>query len=200
MSSFSSRLRALLVCLAGSGFLLSGADSAAIEPHPPGLQITVVEGQGAINNARAHTAREPVVEVRDQDGAPVNGAVVTFQTPASGPSGLFATGQTTFITQTDSAGRAVGRGLRPNAVKGQFPIHVTATSRGLKAAAVVVQTNALPAESKSSKKVWLIGLIAGGAAGGAFAAAHGGKSNPASPPPAATGTLVPGTPNFGPPH
>src|SRR5438270_591632 len=138
----------------------------------PALQIVVVEGQGAINNARTHTGREPVIEVRDADNAPVAGAVVTFQAPATGPSAIFGSGNTTLLTQTDASGRAVGRALKPNSVKGPFQIRVTASSNGQVASAVISQTNALPVEAKSNKKVWLIPLIAGAAAGGALAATH----------------------------
>lgn len=168
----------------------------------PSLQIAVVEGQGAINNARTHTGRDPVIEVHDENNAPVAGAVVTFQAPATGPGAVFGSGNGTLLTQTDANGRAVGRALRPNSVKGPFQIHVTVSWNGQTASTVISQTNALPVEAKSNKKLWLIPIIAGGAAGGAFAAMHGkGNSVTSTPTPTSTsGTIVPGTPSFGPPH
>lgn len=175
-----------------------------VSADTPALQIVVVEGQGAINNAATHTGREPVVEVRDANDAPVVGAVVTFQAPATGPSAVFGSGNATLLTQTDANGRAVGRALHPNNVKGPFQIRVTASLNGQTASAVISQTNAMPVEGKSNKKLWLIPIIAGAAAGGALAATHG-KSSPASATPASTtttptGSIVPGTPSFGPPH
>ena len=168
----------------------------------PPLQFVVVEGQGAINNARTHTGREPVIEVHDANDAPVAGAVVTFQAPATGPSAVFGSGNATLLTQTDASGRAIGRALRPNSVKGQFQIRVTASLNGQTASTVISQTNALPAEGKGNKKLWLIPIIAGGVAGGAFAGLHGKSSS--SPTSTATstntGSVVPGTPSFGPPH
>ena len=167
----------------------------------PSLQIVVVEGQGAINNARTHTGREPVVEVRDGSDAPVVGAVVTFQAPATGPSAVFGSGNATLLTQTDASGKAIGRALHPNSVKGPFQIRVTASANGQTASAIISQTNALPAEGKSNKKLWLIPIIAGAAAGGAVAATRG-KSTAAATPAATTptGSIVPGQPSFGPPH
>jgi len=169
---------------------------------PPKLHIVVVEGQGAINNARTHTGRDPVVEVRDGDNNAIAGVTVTFQAPANGASAVFATGNATFITQTDASGRAAAHGLRPNSVKGPFQIHVTASLEGETDSAIVNQTNALPAEGKSSKKIWIAVLVAGAAAGGAVAATHGKGSSPAATTTSTSqsGTITPGSPSFGPPH
>ena len=45
---------------------------------PATLRIVIVEGQGATNNIRQRTAREPVVEVVDENNRPVSGASVTL--------------------------------------------------------------------------------------------------------------------------
>ena len=45
---------------------------------PTGLSITIVEGEGAINNIRQRVNREPIVQVEDQNHKPVAGAVVVF--------------------------------------------------------------------------------------------------------------------------
>lgn len=174
-----------------------------VSAQTPQLQIVVVEGQGAINNARTHTGKDPVVEVRDDAGNPVAGAVVTFQAPATGASAVFGSGNGTLLTQTDASGRAVGRSLKPNSVKGPFQIRVSASLNGRTGSGVINETNALPAESKANKKLWLIPVIAGAAAGGAFAATHGKSSaTPAATTTSTTtpGSIVPGTPSFGPPH
>ena len=46
---------------------------AAASAPPPALHIVIVEGQGAVNNIRQRTAREPVVEIRDENDMPVEG-------------------------------------------------------------------------------------------------------------------------------
>jgi hypothetical protein len=167
----------------------------------PALRIVVVEGDGAINNVRTHTAHDPVVEVRNEQDGVVAGASVTFQAPSAGASSEFGDGMRSFITQTDAEGRAAAHGLRPNSITGPYEIRVTASFNSETASAVITQINATPAEGKSSKKIWLIGLAVGAAAGGAFAASHGGKSgNNSSSQTPATGAIVPGIPSFGPPH
>jgi hypothetical protein len=163
------------------------------------LSIHVIEGQGAINNVRARTARAPVVELRDEQGDPVPGVSVTFQTPATGPSATFGT-EHLLVTQTGSDGRATGFGLTPNDVDGPFDIRVTASYRSQVANASIKQVNASPSEPPhSSKKILWIGLAAGAAAGGVLAAAHG-HGSPGTPPAASSsGTLVAGPTTFGPP-
>src|SRR5690242_9189006 len=47
-------------------------------PPPSDLKIVVLEGADAINNIRQHRAKDPVVQVADQAGAPVKDASVTF--------------------------------------------------------------------------------------------------------------------------
>jgi hypothetical protein len=175
--------------------------SAATLVAQDGIHIVVVEGEGAINNTRSHTSHDPVVEVSDESNKPVEGASVTFQTPGSGASAEFGDGIRSFVTQTDSKGDAVGRGLRPNTIAGPFEIRVTASYRSHTANAVIPQTNAAPVEAKSSKKIWIIGLAAAGAAGAAFAASHGGKSNSTSGSSTpGSGAILPGSPVFGPPQ
>src|ERR1041385_9431846 len=44
-----------------------------------GLSITIVEGEGAINNVRQRVNREPIVQVEDNNRKPVAGAVVVFR-------------------------------------------------------------------------------------------------------------------------
>jgi hypothetical protein len=162
------------------------------------LQLNVIEGEGAINNIRTRTGHDPLVEVREQSGAPIAGASVTFQLPGSGPGGLFAGAESSLVTQTDEHGQAVGRGMRPNGVSGPFEIRVTASYKGETASAVITQTNAAPVEAKSSKKYWIIALVAGAGAGGAFAAAHSSKSS--TTPTTTQPGIVPGSPSFGAPH
>jgi hypothetical protein len=203
-----ARFRVLVVLgrlSASSVLLLLGpAERMLAEPT---LRIVVLEGDGAINNVRTHTAHDSIIEVRNEQDRLVPGASVTFQTPATGASAEFDDGMRSFITQTDGEGRAATHRLRPNSITGPYEIRVNASFQSQTANAVITQTNAAPAEAKSSKKIWLIGLAAGAAAGGAFAASHGAKSSSNASIQTATtgqaaraGSIVAGSPSFGPPH
>jgi hypothetical protein len=170
------------------------------------LKIVALEGDGAINNIQLNRAKEPVVEVLDADNAPVQNATVTFLLPEMGPSAAFADDSRILTTITDERGRAVGRGLHPNKVPGQFQIRVSASFAGQTARLDITQTNAQPAaavRAGSSKKFLWIALVGAAAAGGAFAA-MGSSSAAASPATGGNstsgGVITPGSPSLGPPH
>ena len=201
-------MRVLTALIAVAAFALAQTASpqqATEGDH--GLHIEVIEGQGAINNITKGTAWEPVVQVMDEKGAPVQGAVVTFVLPADGAGASFTDESKVLSIQADESGRAVAKGMRPNTVAGQFEIHVTATDKGRSGSVVITQTNAAPAQvsAKKSKKGLIILLVVAGAGGGAAAALLGGKSSssgstPTPPPTPTPGTVTPGTPGFGAPH
>jgi hypothetical protein len=186
-------------------WLLLSSGLAQIQPTP-GLKIVVLEGADAINNIRQHRAKDPVIQVADENGAPVKDASVTFLLPGTGASGVFGTSGRTLTVLTDEKGQATGRGLVPNQVAGKFEIHVVASYHDQKTRALITQTNAAPAEAAgggSSKKILLLALIGGAVAGGAFAAmGHGGSSasSPSAPATTQGAVIVPGVPVFQPPH
>ncbi len=194
--------RWLSVGLAGS-LVLGGAlpvEGGQAEQAPK-LQIVILEGEGAINNIRQRTAREPIVQVEDENHKPVAGAVVLFALPSQGPSGVFANGQTSMTVMTNAQGRAVATGLKPNGVQGNLQIRVNASYQGRTASATISQTNALAAAAAagggiSAKVIVLLLVIAGGAAGGAIAATRSGnKPAPATTPAGPqTTTVTAGTP------
>jgi hypothetical protein len=180
-------------------------------PFPPGasaqapvakLNLVIVEGEGAINNIRQRTAREPVVEVQDENHKPVAGALILFELPTRGASAEFPGGSHSLSVTSDAQGRAVARGLTPNASKGQYQIHVTASYGGITATAVIAQSNAEagPGSSTSAGSGKLIAIlaVAGAAvAGGVYWATHTGGGNSANTP--AT-TIAAGAGTVGPPH
>jgi hypothetical protein len=170
----------------------------------PELAIQVIEGDGAINSIRLHRAHEPIIKVVGATGEPVAGASVTFVLPSSGPSGTFGESGLSLTVQTDARGMAAGRGLRPNAIAGEFRIRATTAWRGAPATATLVQTNAEPVvKSGHGKTIVILALVAGAVAGGAAAATHGksgGADQQTSAPPPAGGSISAGTPSFGPPH
>lgn len=170
------------------------------------LNLVIVEGEGAINNIRQRTAREPIVQVEDQNHKPVAGAAVVFLLPDQGPSGTFANGSHMLTVTTDEQGRAVAHGFHPNNVQGQFSMRVSASYQGKTGTATITQTNAVVAAAAgaaaagiSTKLILILVVAAAAAAGGAIAATRGGGSSAAAAM-AQTATISPGTGTVGVPH
>jgi len=171
---------------------------------PGQLNLVIVEGEGAINNIRQRTAREPIVQVEDENHKPVAGAAVVFLLPDQGASGVFANGSHTLTVTTDAQGRAVARGFRPNNVQGKLQMRVTASYQGHVANATITQTNAAAAAAGaaaaggiSAKLIAVIAVAGAAVAGGVVAATRGGSSTTTTPP---TTTITPGTGTVGAPH
>jgi hypothetical protein len=170
------------------------------------IHIVIIEGEGAINNVRQRVAREPIVQVEDENRKPVAGAVVTFLLPNQGAGASFANGARSLTITTDSQGRAVARGLKPNNVNGQYDIRVNASHQGQTASATISQTNALTAAAAGaaagiSAKLLIILAVAGGAvaAGAVAATRNGGGNGGAAARPTPT-VIVPGSPTVGGPQ
>src|SRR5258708_15451218 len=106
--------------------------TAAQEAAPQKLNIEILDGDDAINNIRERTAREPIVQVTDENHKPVAGALVLFSSPENGAGGLFNGARTLSVT-TDAEGKAVAKGFQPNAIKGKFQIRVNAEYKGVRA-------------------------------------------------------------------
>jgi len=170
------------------------------------IGIKVVQGDGAINSIRMKRGHDPVVQVLDATGEPLRNATVSFLLPATGASGTFGASGLSLTVQTDDRGMATGRGLIPNAIEGPFKIRVTASAHGDSATATIAQTNAEPVVKTAHSKWLVIAAVVGGAAvGGAVLAAKGGKSDTTAGGTtggvtSSAGTIVPGTPSFGPPR
>lgn len=170
------------------------------------LKIVILEGEGAINNARQRTARDPVVEVRDENDRPIAGAVVTFALPDRGASGAFANGAKSVTVTTNAQGQATATGLQANNAAGEFQIHVTASHEGQTASTTISQTNLAVAGGVSAGKIAAILAIVGGvAAGAAIALTRSDESptpipgpGPTPPPPSAA--ITSGTPTVGAPR
>jgi hypothetical protein len=178
---------------------------AMAQDNPAKLNLIVVEGEGTSNNIRQRTAREPIVQVEDENHKPIAGAVVVFTLPSQGPSGTFANGARTLTSITDNQGRAVARGYRPNGVKGQYKIHITASNNGQSTSTDITQTNAAVAVAGaaaagiSGKLIALLAVAGAAAAGGAIYATRsgGGGANTVVTPPT---TISPGQGSVGPPR
>jgi len=193
---------ALASALAGLLILSSSVHGGEPTSAPTKLNIVIVEGEGAINNIRQRTAREPIVQVEDENRKPVAGAVVIFTLPESGPGGTFPGGLKTLRVTTDQRGRAVAKGFRPSSEPGKFQMRVDASYQNLTANATISQSNAVltaAAAGISAKTIAILAIVGGAAAaGGAVAATRGnnGTQAPAKPPT----VITPGTPSVGGPR
>jgi len=176
--------------------------STLVLPQNQGLRVTVIEGQNAINDVQRQMVHEPVVEVQDAAGMPIQGAPVTFILPTTGPGGTFANGTNSLTLTTGRDGRAAARGIHLAPQAGKFEIRAVASYQGQTATAIITQTNTpgvSTSKSGGSKKIWIIAAIgAAAAAGGAIAATHGGSSSSSSS--NAPIVITPGTPTVGGPH
>jgi len=114
---------------------------AAPIPTVKSLKVLVLEGQHAINNTSGHIGIQPVVEVRDQNDRPVEGATVVFRLPPSGPGGSFPGNSPTSSAGTNARGQAAASGFVPNDALGKFDIHVTATYQNQTGETTISQTN-----------------------------------------------------------
>ncbi|MBL8227508.1 MAG: hypothetical protein JNL98_03490 [Bryobacterales bacterium] len=176
--------------------LLAPFLSGAQQTSSGRLRIIVLEGQGAVNLIPASTA--PVVEVRDENDFPVEGAKVTFTLPESGPGAMFANQQRTQTVETNSRGQAGAIGYAINSQTGRFSTRVTASWKGREATILITQTNTTRAADLEPPKrgfaKWKWWIIAGAAAGAATGIILGTRSSPPPPITVGTGPVVIGTP------
>jgi hypothetical protein len=183
-----------------TALVLSALLCAQGPPIPKVLNLEIVEGDSVINNARQRVAREPIVQVTDENRKPVAGVLVTFSAPSNGPGVTFANGTNSITAVTGPDGRATTTGLKANSLKGEYQIRVSASYQGLTASNVIRMSNLAAAGGLSTAAIWTIVLVAGaGAAAGLAFGLKGGDSTPtaATRPPA---TATPGIPVIGPPR
>jgi hypothetical protein len=162
------------------------------------INIVVVEGEGAINNIRQRTARDPIVQVEDENHKPIAGAAVVFLLPSQGPGGAFASGDRMLTVMSDSQGRAAARGLRANNISGRYEIRVNASYQGQTATAAIAQSNVMVAAAGaaaaagiSAKLIAILAIGAAAVAGGVVAATRGSDTPSTS---VAAGTSTVGAP------
>ncbi|WP_031500831.1 carboxypeptidase-like regulatory domain-containing protein [Bryobacter aggregatus] len=136
----------------------------------PKLNILVINGDGAINNIKSRTARETIVEVRDENNKPVAGASVVFLLPDSGPGLVSSNGTRMITTMTDANGRAAARGLKTNGQSGRYNLQVRANYQQSFGQIAIAQSNIVAAGAAiSGLTVALIAVGAAAAAGTAYA-------------------------------
>lgn len=130
------------------------AASANPSPQPSqggNLTIGILTGDKAVNSTTLLQSAMPVVvEVRDDNDLPIEGATVVFTMPASGPGGTFIGGTSSYTTRSDSHGQASSLQIIPKG-NGRFKIQVVATLGQRRGEAAVTQTNT--ARSATTKDV-----------------------------------------------
>ena len=205
LSRFRCSVAALLACTLTAGLSPLSAQNSA----PEKIFIEIVEGEGAINNVRQRVAREPIIQVEDENRRPVAGAAVTFMLPRQGASATFPNGARSLTVMTDSNGQAVARGLEPNNINGKFQIRVNASHQGRTASVVINQTNAIAGAAVgagagagiSGKVIGIIVAAAAAAAvGGVVVATRGGSDSGPTGPVSRPVVITPGTPSVGGPQ
>jgi hypothetical protein len=146
---FKDMLLLIAICFSMTGALF------AQQPNPApvgGLKVIVLEGQNGVNNTRAPMSMDLVVEVRDTNDRPVEGATVNFQLPLMGPSGGFEGGVRNKETVTNLQGQAFVS-YTPNEEQGRFTVQVKATQGGRTGMSTIMQQNAMTSEGQ--KRSWL---------------------------------------------
>lgn len=160
------------------------------------LRIYALEGQNAVNYIPTGTATSPVVEVRDENDRPVDGAAIVFKLPVSGAGASFANGAKTESAISDFRGQAGVKNYTINNIAGRFAIEVTATYGNATARLLIPQTNSdspeLAQPAASQKKRWILLGIA--AAAGAGVGVYFGTRSSSSPITISAGSVVFGGP------
>jgi hypothetical protein len=170
-------------------------------PPPPALRIVILEGEDVSNNIKERTAREPIVQVEDENHKPVAGAAVLFTvtTQSGHAGGSFLNGAKTFSGQTDANGQIHAQGFHPNGHAGQLHINVTASKGQLTAHTTIAQTNVAAAGTAATTStipgfvathVVLVSVVAAGAVvGGVVTGVVVSQNNPGTAIVAGGGTV-----------
>ncbi len=197
-------LKGMRVLMAIS-FSLTGA-LLAQQPNPApagagGLKILVLEGQGGVNNLRAPMAMNLVVEVRDENDRPVEGATVSFQMPLMGPSGGFEGGVRNKDATTNVQGQAAVS-YTPNMEPGRFTVQVKAMQGGRTGMTTIMQQNSTTGEAIQTKswfsrhkKIVIAAAVVAVGVGLGVGLTRGGSGSSGG-----TVTITPGVPTVGGPQ
>jgi hypothetical protein len=142
----------IAICFFSSALFAQQPNPAPANGAAPAgeLKIIVLEGQNGVNNVRAPMPMNLVVEVRDQNDRPVEGATVNFQLPLMGPSGGFERGVRNKETVTNFQGQAAVS-YTPNEELGRFTVQVKATQADRTGMTTIKQQNA---PSEAGQKSW----------------------------------------------
>lgn len=199
-------LASLLILEPAAPLFGQDAPPAAV-PHS--LQIVILDGEGALNNIQERTAREPIVQVQDENHKPVAGAAVLFALHgASGSAGgAFAGGASSLSVVTDANGVAKAIGFLPNKIQGPWQMQVTANYNNLNSTITIHQSNVnKPTQNQANKPQkpqfkWPVSkaaTIAGGVVIGVVVSIVAVELNNSNSTKITTGTGTVGAPTFRP--
>jgi hypothetical protein len=150
------------------------------------LHIRVVQGENAVHRTGSRGAPGLVLEITDELGTPMPGAVVSIRLPDDGPGGSFLSGLLSEIATTGADGRITASTVRWNRLAGPFEIRVTAMKDRRRAGTVVVQhlsdtAATAGARALGGRRKWLvIGVAVAGAAAVGFAGGRAARGGPPS--------------------
>jgi len=158
--------------------LIAGSLAAQDGPRDPAaLRIVILRGAGIVHPTGSSVSMPLAVEVTDQTGNPVQGAVVSLRLPSFGPSGTFLNGLTTDIVITGKDGRAAASKLRFNNTPGTVEVRLAAgkgPARGNATIALRLSNDDTHGEGElnyySRKNKFKMVLIVAGAAAGSLVA------------------------------
>jgi hypothetical protein len=105
--------------------VLAQSVSTASDPssQASNIQLSVIEE----SKAGSVPAKALTVQVRDENGTPVQDAAVAFRLPDTSASGTFADGTQSAVAYTDASGTAHVDGIRWIASSGSVPVRITAS-------------------------------------------------------------------------
>lgn len=173
MIGLSLATAALLLGMAQPSLLAAPAQAPALAASPAvpkALFIEIIEGEGEVNDIRARTAREPIVEVQDENHRPVAGALVLFAADPSGGTRLVNfSGSPSISVRTGADGRATANGFRTTKNTGEVRILVKAVLGSVTAEAVLHQRNIASANRLQRSLTSHPRLLAAAAGAGAVA-------------------------------
>jgi hypothetical protein len=196
----------ILICLFLTGTLLAQLSKNTKTNTSGGLKVIVLEGADTVNSGGPSESVPLVVEVRDLNDRTVEGVMVSFQLPLTGPSGSFEGGVRNKEVITNSQGQASAP-FTPNAERGKFTIEVKATSGTQTGSVTFMERNA--AENVPGQGSWIgrhktlviiVAVVVVGATIGAILATRGGSSSTAGNSSTPTLTVSPGIPTVGGPQ
>ncbi len=141
----------------------------------PGIRILVLEGSRP-NRLTEGRFSAPVVEVRDANDKPIEGAQVTFILPGkSGAGASFIDGSLEKTFSTNAQGQAYADGYRPNAIEGKFNVRARANYQGQTVELIIPQSNTFQLQAdadRAKSRAWKKWLIIGGAGAAAGITAY----------------------------
>jgi hypothetical protein len=200
----------MTMCVFGASRLSAQAQAPA--PPPANtvqvasgtLKVLVLLGENSVNDVRTPMPTDLVVEVRDQNDRPVEGATVTFQLPLMGASGSFDGGVRNLDVRTNVQGQAA-TSFTPNTERGRMTIQVKAVAGGLSGMTSITERNGTETQTGGGRKgswigqhkklVIIVALAAAGGIAAGIALTRGGSSSSSSTSAGTTSiTITPGVP------